>query len=108
MSESKTAASPVERLLVDFQAARVELGKIETARNASMARWADMRRDLQKNVGQVLLVRNFEHECVVLRELNERYVEGQRRIHEIDWAMRQGHAQWSKERSLELSRSHAT
>lgn len=109
MSDKQTGGgSPVQRLLVEFQTARMELGKIETARNKAMGEWADMRQRLEASQPQVELTRHYEAQTTVLRELNERFIEAQQKVRQIQNAMAQGHAQWSKERSLDLSRSQPT
>lgn len=104
MSENK---SPVEGMMPELQAARAELNKVEAARNEAMRTWAATREALQGTRPQVELQRRFEKQTTVMTELNTRFVEAQRRVREVQNAMRQGHQRWARERGLELYRSHA-
>jgi hypothetical protein len=105
MSENK--ASPVEGMMRELATAKAELNKVEAARNTTMREWASLRAELQKDGRQIELMRNYERKTVALNELNARFVACQDDVHKIMGRMRQGHAQWSRERGFELYRSHA-
>jgi hypothetical protein len=98
MSEKQIARSPIEPLTAEFRKALGELGVIEGRRNEVLAEWAAARTQLARQGPRYGRTTEFERLTALLREVNEQFVEAQRRVRRLDHEMGEAQARWSAER----------
>jgi hypothetical protein len=102
MTENK-----IEPLAAELKSRIAELGQVERDRNACLERWANLRMQLQtgKNGAQIAVMRAFEKETTVLRELDSRLAESRRKVREADGKLGGEVQAWALRNRMEFSRS---
>lgn len=106
--QNRTPASPVDRLLPEFQAALKELGKVEAARNELLRRWATAKAKLTNTPHGPGLRVEFERLTAQLHEIEARFNQSHKRVRELDIQLGTALTSWRLPRHQAAERPSAT
>jgi len=100
----------IEPLAAELRCAIAELRKVEAERNTCLKRWAELRFQLQQSADarhNTAVRHKFEHEVVLLHELDARLEASKRRVRLADGRLGGEVQRWALANRMQPARSQA-